>query len=662
MNTLTRFIFSICISLLLVISLSKHSMAQLNQDSTKGIKIIKLLHADSLIGSKPNGVEYNKLIGNVSLEHDGNILTCDSAYLYLAKNYVETFGNSHIVASNGADIQAEKIIYNGNTNNINLINDVSIIDKENTLQGKLGTYNLKTKVATYSEGGTLQNGSTTITSNKGNYNGFSKIAQFDGNVVITDAKYNIEGESIKYNTVKKIIYFQREAIIHANETTITGKNGYYNTITESGNFKSRTLVQTPDNDIEANTLTYNKQSGESSANGDVSINDYKNETVIYANKVDNNDKTGIVNAYGNVQITDIKNQKEIFASKVRNNKTSNEFLASGNVHIIDMENNREIWASTVINNSNTGAAKATDKVIINDFSEHRLLKADNIIYNDKHKYMSASGKVEMQDSTNNNIIYCKQAITNQNINYTLLLGRPLIKSLNGTDSLFMKADSFFIAPTYICDTISLFYVPEFISGDSLLQDNSDTTRQTIMGIGNVKIFADSMQAICDSFTYNQRDSIYRLYNEPLMWARGTQAKGDSIVATTANNKINKLYLNTNASIINHTGDSTLYNQVSGVHIVANIADDALQDLDVLENAKSIYFRKDDELQAYEGMVNVKSTSMRVLMKDKEVNRIIMYTLPEGVFYPMKDIKQSNAFLDTYIWLDSKRPKSKIDLD
>jgi lipopolysaccharide assembly outer membrane protein LptD (OstA) len=633
-KTLKYFVLYSIISFLFLAS--QNSSAQ-NLDSLQtvanniaGVKLIKLVDADSLVGTKNNNSEYNILFGNVIIEHDGNTLTCDSAHLFLNQNFVEAFGNAHVVAANGADITADKMLYNGKTHKVVLTNNVHIVDKENSLQTNNCNYNVRTKYATFSNGGVLQNENTVVNSNSGTYNGITKDAHFYDDVVVTNPKYDVYSDEIKYNTITKIVHFIKKSTIHSDQTTITGKNGFYNSVTESGQFKSRTLVQNDENDIEANAITYNKQSGKTNAHGNVVINDYKNETVIYANSVDNNEKTSQVNAVGKVQILDIKNQREIFADKVDNNK-------------------------------NTGNSNANGNVIINDFKERRLILANTIHYNTKHKYMQATGKVLMNDSIQNSVVICGQATSNQFLNYTLLSGRPLLKSLIDKDSLFMKADSFFIVPVAIADTIKKFIVPSFAIGDSVEADSNEV-KKTMIAIGNVKIFTDSMQAICDSLTYNQLDSVYKLYKNPVIWSRGSQAKGDTIHLNTVNNKMDKMFIFSNASVINYTGDSTYYNQISGVNIIANIKEEALQDLEVIKNAQSIYYKKEDNTKEYDGMVNAQSTTMRIIMKNKEVNKIAFYTEPSGVYYPMKDVTATNSFLENYKWLDPKRPKNKFQLD
>src|SRR5690606_31380106 len=45
---------------------------------------------------------------------------------------------------------------------------------------------------------------------------------------------------------------------------------------------------------------------------------------------------------------------------------------------------------------------------------------------------------------------------------------------------------------------------------------------------NVRIFSDSMQAVCDSMFFSGRDSVFRLYTNPIVWAKESQITGDTI--------------------------------------------------------------------------------------------------------------------------------------
>ena len=57
---------------------------------------IEILGADDLRGTKINGEDVQKLIGNARFKHQEALMFCDSAYFYRKKNSIEAFGNVRI--------------------------------------------------------------------------------------------------------------------------------------------------------------------------------------------------------------------------------------------------------------------------------------------------------------------------------------------------------------------------------------------------------------------------------------------------------------------------------------------------------------------------------------------------------------------------------------
>ena len=113
-------------------------------------------------------------MGAVSVEHDGVIMTCDSAYFFLENNFIEAFSHVQVSKANGSSAVADYMKYTGNNNTAYLKGGVQIIDGGNTLITDELTYNIRTKIGKYYHGGTIQTEETTISSEEGNYNGYSQ--------------------------------------------------------------------------------------------------------------------------------------------------------------------------------------------------------------------------------------------------------------------------------------------------------------------------------------------------------------------------------------------------------------------------------------------------------------------------------------------------------
>jgi lipopolysaccharide export system protein LptA len=613
--------------LFLLLFAIRNCIAQNTLDSVvKNTMQIKYVHSNSLVGTMLEGIPYNRLLGDVTLEHNGTTLACDSAYLYQDKNYVEAFGNVNIHTSSGATITSEYLKFTGNNNTAFLKKNVVIVDGVNQLESEVVTYNTQTKIAKYDNGGVLQAESTRLTSNQGIYYGKTKDAYFKGDVVVTDPKFAIDSKELKYNTVTKLATFLDESTIVSDNTTIEGKKGTYDGKQSIGNFTTRSTVSNDEQQITANSMHYEKQTGISNAVGNVVIEDFKNERKLLANKTDYNEKTGYMKANGNVIIYDEAEGRTLFANIAEYTKPTTYTKVSGKVELYDTKQGRTLFA-------------------------------DTLEYIKKSKYTRAKNNVVLYDSVQRSILQCTELQMNQVLHYTLAKGKPILRTMLDKDSLFMRADSFFSAPCAAIDSIKIKKVPRSTLLDSLATADDDTVKQTLIGIGNIIIFSDSMQAISDSMSYSQQDSVFRLFKKPMMWTRANQALGDTIYAQTVNNKITQLNLIANASMISSTKYANIYDQIYGTKIDGFIVNDEINKLFVDGNAQSIYYTK-NESEQYLGQNKSKSAQMKIIMKDRKVNRIIFYTEPEGVFTPIDKLSEADKLGAAFVWLADKRPKSK----
>ena len=124
--------------------------------------------ADALQGFKKEGdSSYQKLIGNVQLEHQGTLMYCDSAIINLVLNDAEAFGDVLIVQPDGTTISSDYVKYAGDKKLAIFRSNVTLTDGKNSLWTDSLDYQTQAKIGTYTTGGTLQAESTTLSSEKG---------------------------------------------------------------------------------------------------------------------------------------------------------------------------------------------------------------------------------------------------------------------------------------------------------------------------------------------------------------------------------------------------------------------------------------------------------------------------------------------------------------
>ena len=198
----------------------------------------------------------------------------------------------------------------------------------------------------------------------------------------------------------------------------------------------------------------------------------------------------------------------------------------------------------------------------------------------------------------------------------------------------------------------------------------DTTLRFVIGYHHVRIYSDSLQAVSDSLYYSSKDSIFRLFYNPVAWGSGNyQINGDTMYVYTKNKKAYRLYVFENALAINKIGKK-LYNQLKGTTINGFFKGGEIDYIRAKGNAESIYYIA-DEKKAYSGVnkAHADIIDMRFEPKydsagkpaGKELNRVILRNDAEGTMYPFKHVVFDDMILRGFKWQEDRRPKSKKEL-
>lgn len=75
--------------------------------------VIDILHADTYAVNMKSNID--SLLGNVRLKHKNMLMFCDKLYNHRDSNYVEAFGNVHVIQNDTLNLWGDFMLYNGNT-------------------------------------------------------------------------------------------------------------------------------------------------------------------------------------------------------------------------------------------------------------------------------------------------------------------------------------------------------------------------------------------------------------------------------------------------------------------------------------------------------------------------------------------------------------------
>ena len=180
-----------------------------------------------------------------------------------------------------------------------------------------------------------------------------------------------------------------------------------------------------------------------------------------------------------------------------------------------------------------------------------------------------------------------------------------------------------------------------------------------MGRRHVRFYKSDMQGQCDTMTYAMADSTVRMRHHPVLWADQSQLTGDSIDIRIVNHAIDSVLQHGHAYII--SADSVEgYNQIHGSRMVSRFRDSSLHHVDVSGEAKTISWLREDDGDLIG--INVSSSqTMKIRMKDGDIDLIYYYDHVDETLYPEKDLKEKDRYLEGFQWLEEVRPKDRFDI-
>lgn len=539
-----------------------------------------------------------KLKGNVRLQHKDATLYCDSAILD-NNNNVFARGNVVIRQGDSLNIFADSLQYFGFIRNADLFGDVILENNEKKLFTNKLNYDLNTKIATYNTKSTLDNGQTQLTSRRGQFFVDANEAFFKDRVIVADKNFDLKTDTLRFNTKTNTAYFVAPTLMYLKDTAqFYTEGGYYDVNNELGEFVSSPQYKKKDQIATSDTMFYNG-------------------------------KTNVIELRGKAFSKD--SIREATANIIRYNRQTEVSQLEGNARYKDEKQN--VVADSIQVNSKTKTYSTRGRATI--VNENQILIADNVDFIDSTGI--AKGNVFWQDTAAKTSIRCDSMSYDQRKDYIKAAGsRPLLTSLVDNDTLWLRADT-------------------IVSFKQNLQD----TNRNMLAYYKVRMYKSNFQSICDSLSFSQQDSVFKLFKNPMIWSDTSQMSGDTIRLFLKDKKMDRVFMRNNALIVN-TKDEPYYNQIKGREITAFFENDNIRRMLTEGNAESVYYAL-DEKQAYINVNKVDCSEMLILFGNNKVETIKFYTQPKAKALPMKSTNHDEMRLKGFRWEIKSRPKSLKDL-
>lgn len=463
-----------------------------------------------------------------------------------------------------------------------------------------------------------QNDSVHAYSDYLHYLGNEKTATLQQNVKLTDGTMVLTTPRLEYDlNLHTGVYGNGGKLVNGN-TVLTSEQGTYFADTKDAYFKTNVKLTDPQYTLTTDTLHYNTLSKVATFVAPTTI--HTSESVIHTSCGFYDTQQGFAHLCNRSSLTD--SSQTLTADSLNYDKATGLGTALGNVVWTDTSRKITVLAGYAVSNENTSTILATRQplMILERPSDSLYLAADTLF----------SGIIERTADTLGKITEHNAADTLQKVPE-----KDTADTLHVADSLAVQAG----APP---------------------QAKNDTARlRYIIAYHHVRLFSDSLQGVSDSLYYSDVDSVFRFYQEPVLWVSGNQLTGDTILLRTRNQAADRLDLKNNAMIVNQAG-AGFYNQIKGNNIYGYFSDNNLDWMQVNGNAETVYFAKDDE-GAFVGGNKMKASAMRIYFKDGQLYKVTWLSNVDGTMTPLTQADPADLKLRNFRWEEDRRPKSREEL-
>jgi hypothetical protein len=665
--------------------------------SSDTIREFQIIRGPSMRAIKIDSVTTLQTIaGGAVIQQGTTIFHSDSAVVNPVTHVMEAFGNIEINQADTVHTYSQYLKYLGIEKIAYLKDKVKLTNKSGTLFTDDLDYNLETGIGNFHNGGKIIEGKSVITSIEGTYYDDTKDIYFKKNVKLDEPQKHIRADSLLYNMQTRKSSFISETNIKTPEAEINTTQGTYDLNSGNAFFTNRSTVKDSSGRLySANTMALENKTGNAQLEGNAVIIDSAGGYTIIANEVFMNKQN---NSF-------LATRKPVLIIKQKNDST---YIAADTIFS---------GFSTFVNNSNQ--VLQNDSTINVNISENE--KVHDVITNDstaqfflqKHQEeLDSAKKISVQKDSlqkENNVVQEKidslavkhpaqeKMILKKNKTDSLVEKDSVQRnipdkkiqdslSINKIDSL-QKTDSLTAEPdTLITDSVQKKMELNQLKTDSLQIDStgkitspqvpdsinsivnpaidstnkSDTSIRYFLAFHHVRIFNDSLQSICDSLFISSKDSVFRLYYNPVVWSGNTQIAGDTMFLYTEKKQPKRLYVFESGLIVNRTREG-FFNQMSGKTINGYFIDGKIDYMRVKgTQSESIYYMQDDD-SAYIGMNRATGDVIDLYFKNDDLKKVLFINNIQGKMYPMNQIPEDQRKLKTFKWLEDKRPKNKAEL-
>jgi lipopolysaccharide export system protein LptA len=422
-----------------------------------------------------------------------------------------------------------------------------------------------------------------------------KLAYLDGGVKLSDGKGELTTPDLEYDMTTDIGIYKHGGKVINNKTVLISQEGYYYAGLRDVYFKKNVELKDPAYYIKTDSLIYNTQSQTTRFIAETFIKDSSGRTI----------------------------------------ETREGFY-----------------------NIATGRAEFGQRPVIHD--GQTLIIANRVAFNDSLGTSEAEGNAMVVDSVQGTTILANRIFRNNKTDAILATGKPLMIVKQEEDSIYITADTLFSARLSDLYGKKDSLVIDTVQGTKVVSaNNKDSSNRYFEAYRHVRIFSDSLQAVSDSLFYSFKDSTFRLFQDPVLWAKESQITGDTVLVFTKNKKADRIKVFENSFLVNRI-DPEVYNQIKSTRMDGYFTNGSMDSIRAFGFAECIYYLQDED-SAYTGINESRSDILDIYFSNQELQKVVFRSSVTGTIWPIKQKDPKEMLLPKFRWLENRRPKTKFEM-
>ena len=266
-------------------------------------------------------------------------------------------------------------------------------------------------------------------------------------------------------------------------------------------------------------------------------------------------------------------------------------------------------------------------------TSNETLSGDSIHYNRIKGEGKVFGNVVLIDTLKKFNIKGDYAYHNEILDSSIVIGNSLLEQFYEKDTLFIIANNL----VSLIDSNNLHFLRAF---------------------DDVKFFKGDIQGVCDSISYDQSDSLMKLFNDPYLWSDKNQISGTYIELNTWGGNIKNMHIFNNGFIISQV-DSLNFNQIKGKDILGYFNNNMLKKICIKGNGETLYYLSNNDSEPVVDFNKTQCSELTLLLDSNEIQILNFKNSPKASMKPINSTPSELRKLDDFYWNAHSRPTKNL---